>query len=447
MIAEIDGLLEKEQEKPAADTGRRQRNRRCAAPAPAPRRRRPRPCSLPRHPSPLPPPRPSRRATAGGCGARSARSLLAVRSRRSYSRRAAPRPSMTARSQRFVADPGRMRPFRSRWQRLAPAWVLLVAAAGCGKTTQLESGAVLLDLSVGSGVTTPDELRLSVYDDAGALWNDTRVPASGALVPESATHLGTVLIQPGAAPGRAARARARPRRLGARRRRRAHDSGGFTRHVRAAARRRGARRRRRRRRPRSDSTTARRSRIPNQGGCPGTNDAGDGGTRATPATRRRRQHPTTAGRTMSVAAAWTPSAARLPARATGPTARPAPTACSARRASASTASAARTPASARAARAISPTTTASASPTRRGRIPPASARAARPATARARAARRRAGPRRTASCAAAARTARPASARTASAATARATAPASTCETGTCANVTRKPDPPECTAR
>jgi len=59
----------------------------------------------------------------------------------------------------------------------------------------------MLDLSVGSGVTTPDELRISVYDDAGALWNDTRVPASGALVPESPAHLGTVLIQPGAAQG------------------------------------------------------------------------------------------------------------------------------------------------------------------------------------------------------------------------------------------------------
>jgi hypothetical protein len=85
--------------------------------------------------------------------------------------------------------------------RLASLSVLLIAAAGCGKSTQLEAGAVMLDLSVASGVTTPDELRVSVYDGSGALWNDTRVPASGALVPESATHLGTVLIQPGAAQG------------------------------------------------------------------------------------------------------------------------------------------------------------------------------------------------------------------------------------------------------
>jgi len=78
----------------------------------------------------------------------------------------------------------------------------VVTAVGCGKTTtQVESGAVLLDVSVASDVTTPDELRVWVYDDSGALWNDVRVPDSGALTPESATHLGTVLIQPGAAQG------------------------------------------------------------------------------------------------------------------------------------------------------------------------------------------------------------------------------------------------------
>ena len=77
----------------------------------------------------------------------------------------------------------------------------VVATAGCGKGTQIESGAVLLDLSVASGVTTPDEIRIWVYDDTGALWNDVRVPDGGALAPESATHLGTVLIQPGAAKG------------------------------------------------------------------------------------------------------------------------------------------------------------------------------------------------------------------------------------------------------
>ena len=83
MIAEIDGLLEKEQEKSAAEPDGDAKPAGAVPPARPGRRRRPRPCWLPRRPSPPRPPRPSRRATAGGCGARSARSLLAVRSRRS----------------------------------------------------------------------------------------------------------------------------------------------------------------------------------------------------------------------------------------------------------------------------------------------------------------------------------------------------------------------------
>jgi hypothetical protein len=85
---------------------------------------------------------------------------------------------------------------------LVPLSALIAGAgAGCHKSTELESGAVMLDVSVAAGVTTPDELRVSVYDDTGALWMDTRVPGSGALAPQSATHLGTVLIQPGATQG------------------------------------------------------------------------------------------------------------------------------------------------------------------------------------------------------------------------------------------------------
>jgi hypothetical protein len=93
---------------------------------------------------------------------------------------------------------------RSRGHRLgslATGLLLAVALAGCGKETMLVWGAVLLVLSLGDGVTAPDELRLSVYDETGTLWKDMRVPGSGALVPESATRLGTVLIQPGASQG------------------------------------------------------------------------------------------------------------------------------------------------------------------------------------------------------------------------------------------------------
>jgi hypothetical protein len=96
-----------------------------------------------------------------------------------------------------------MRHFPSRCRhRLALTCVLVAgAAAGCKKGTEVESGAVLLELSVAGGVTTPDELQISVYADSGVLWHDQRVPASGPLVPESATTLGTVLIQPGSERG------------------------------------------------------------------------------------------------------------------------------------------------------------------------------------------------------------------------------------------------------
>jgi len=96
-----------------------------------------------------------------------------------------------------------MRPLPSRrLHRLALTCVLVAAiAAGCKKGTEVESGAVLLELSLGGGVSTPDELQISVYAESGVLWKDQRVPGSGPLVPESATQLGTVLIQPGSAGG------------------------------------------------------------------------------------------------------------------------------------------------------------------------------------------------------------------------------------------------------
>jgi hypothetical protein len=96
-----------------------------------------------------------------------------------------------------------MRPSRSRCLPLLASVPVLLAAAspGCGKETKVEGGALLLELSVAGGVSTPDELRVSVYDDGGTLWKDARVPGAGALVPESATRLGTVLIQPGTTQG------------------------------------------------------------------------------------------------------------------------------------------------------------------------------------------------------------------------------------------------------
>ncbi len=77
-----------------------------------------------------------------------------------------------------------------------------VAAAGChGKTEVPAQGAALLRVTLGTGSPMPDELRAFVYDDTGSLWNDVRFPSQGALVPESATLLGTILIEAGSTAG------------------------------------------------------------------------------------------------------------------------------------------------------------------------------------------------------------------------------------------------------
>jgi hypothetical protein len=82
-------------------------------------------------------------------------------------------------------------------------WLLLATVPlGCHAASQVpEPGAVLLRLTVAPGAPTPDELRVFVFDDSGPLWSDVRVPDQGALVPESAQRLGTILIQPGASAG------------------------------------------------------------------------------------------------------------------------------------------------------------------------------------------------------------------------------------------------------
>jgi hypothetical protein len=81
------------------------------------------------------------------------------------------------------------------------AGLLLGAGAACQKTPQVETGAVLLNLSVEPGAPAPDELRAWIYDDTGALWQDARIPAEGSLPPTSGSGLGTVLVQPGPSQG------------------------------------------------------------------------------------------------------------------------------------------------------------------------------------------------------------------------------------------------------
>ncbi|MEO8212318.1 MAG: hypothetical protein ABI560_03955 [Myxococcales bacterium] len=103
----------------------------------------------------------------------------------------------------------------STW--LAVAGVVLVLNGGCSKPADVtESGALLISLSTPAGAPQPDELRVSVYDDSGALFKAARVPQQGAL-PASVPGrpLGTVLIQPGDSTG-LLRVHVRGLRLGAR---------------------------------------------------------------------------------------------------------------------------------------------------------------------------------------------------------------------------------------
>ena len=78
----------------------------------------------------------------------------------------------------------------------------LAATLGCRGSTEVpEAGAVLLRVHLAPGAPMPDELRLFVYDDTGILWQDVRTPSEGPLVAESATLLGTILIEPGTTVG------------------------------------------------------------------------------------------------------------------------------------------------------------------------------------------------------------------------------------------------------
>jgi hypothetical protein len=79
---------------------------------------------------------------------------------------------------------------------------LVACTLGCGAPTEVpEPGAVLLRVKLKGGVPVPDELRVSVYDDGGALWRDVRVPEQGPLTTKGSGQLGTILIQPGETTG------------------------------------------------------------------------------------------------------------------------------------------------------------------------------------------------------------------------------------------------------
>ena len=87
----------------------------------------------------------------------------------------------------------------ARW---SMALALAACVLGCGAPAEVpEPGAVLLRVKLKPGTPVADELRVSVYDDAGALWRDVRVPEQGSLPSKNSGQLGTILIQPGTAVG------------------------------------------------------------------------------------------------------------------------------------------------------------------------------------------------------------------------------------------------------
>jgi len=60
---------------------------------------------------------------------------------------------------------------------------------------------VLLRFTLTDGAPAPEELRVWVYDDTGALWSNARFPSEGGLPPPQGRELGTILIQPGTSAG------------------------------------------------------------------------------------------------------------------------------------------------------------------------------------------------------------------------------------------------------
>ena len=78
----------------------------------------------------------------------------------------------------------------------------IVSVTACRGSKEIpEEGAILLDVRLAPAARTPDEIRVFVYDDKGALWNDVRVPSEGPLVSQSASELGTILVHPGVTVG------------------------------------------------------------------------------------------------------------------------------------------------------------------------------------------------------------------------------------------------------
>lgn len=71
------------------------------------------------------------------------------------------------------------------------ALVVVAALAACRSSKEVpEAGALLLEVSLAPGAQTPDEIRVFLYDDTGALWSNVRAPAEGSLVPRARRSWG-----------------------------------------------------------------------------------------------------------------------------------------------------------------------------------------------------------------------------------------------------------------
>ena len=285
-----------------------------------------------------------------------------------------------------------MRPSPSRCLRLLASLAGLARrarASAAAKRRSWRRARVLLELSVRRGRHRRPTSCASPSTTTRARCGRTRAsPAAGALVPESATRLGTVLIQPGATQG-GLRVHVRGfAGVDARRRRHARDSGGDARQVRAAARRRGPRRRRRRRRPGRDRRLPG-GREPRPGRLPGRRRWRRRRWRQRRRRRRRRRLAATTAAVTSAAADDGGAMDALDCDASGGCNRAIGTACTRRRAVHVQLLRRRRLLRERLHRSVPILQPAEhrrhcACPTRKGAIPPSSARPARPATAPAR---------------------------------------------------------------
>jgi hypothetical protein len=79
--------------------------------------------------------------------------------------------------------------------------LLLLALAACGRGQSGVETALLVRFENLADAPVPDELRLSVYDQSGRLFDNERLPRSGPLTPHALPELGTLLVYPGTTEG------------------------------------------------------------------------------------------------------------------------------------------------------------------------------------------------------------------------------------------------------